>query len=440
MRILTMKAILFLSLNLLLVAPTQAQLRPPREDAVSRFLRYVQINTQSEQGTSTIPSTKNQMQLANLLARELESLGAQRVRVSEFGFVYATIPNNLPGNSGVPAIGLLAHMDTSPEVSGANVKPIMHKNYGGGDIVLPGDSSQAITVEKNPTLREMIGDDVITADGTTLLGSDDKAGCAAIMTLVDLLLQNPQIKHGTIAIGFTPDEEVGGAIEKFDIEGFGAKYAFTVDGGPLGRITNETWNARRVSVTFKGHNVHPGSAKGVMVNSHYAFAAFISRLPIEQRAESTEGRQGFMHPYVGSATVGQSSVRIYLRDYEKAGLDQKEVLLRKMAQEIEREYPGVIISLAVEEQYQNMIEVLKNHQDLTANAMEAASRAGLRPELVALRGGTDGATLSFRGLPCPNLFTGGFNAHSKHEFNSRGGLEKTTETLLNLVQIFAEKR
>jgi tripeptide aminopeptidase len=380
------------------------------------------------------------MQFANLLAKESEDLGAERVRVSEFGILYATIPSNLPDTSGVPAIGFIAHMDTSPEVSGANVKPIVHENYRGGDIVLAGDSTQVITVEKNPALKEMIGDDIITSDGTTLLGSDDKAGCATIMTLADLLNQNPQIKHGRIAVGFTPDEEVGTGIDKFDVERFGAKFAFTVDGGPVGRIDNETFNARWVKVTFKGHGAHPGYAKGQMVNSIYAFAAFMSRLPVEQRAESTEGRQGYLHPSWGNATVEESSVWISLRDFEKSGLDQKEALLRNLVEGIKREYPGVSISLAVEEYYHNMNEVLKKYPDLIAKAMEAARRAGLKPELGAVRGGTDGTFLTFRGLPCPNLFTGGHNEHSTYEFNSRQGLEKTTQTLLNLVQIFIEKQ
>jgi tripeptide aminopeptidase len=316
------------------------------------------------------------LEFAKMLAKELEDLGTKNVRVSEFGFVYAQIPSNLTNSSTVQVIGLIAHMDTAPEVSGSGVKPIIHENYRGDDIVLPGDSTQIITIEKNPALKNMIGDDIITSDGTTLLGSDDKTGCATIMTLVDLLLQNPQIKHGTIAVSFTPDEEIVTGIEKFDIEGFGAKYAFTVDGGPLGCITNETWNARSVSITFKGHNVHPGSAKGKMVNSLYSFAAFISKLPIELRPESSEGREGFLHPTSGNAIAEQSNLQIILRDFDKTGLKYKEDLLRKLAQEIERDFPGVIISLAVDEQYQNMNEVLKNYSELIANAMEAARSGG----------------------------------------------------------------
>lgn len=436
----TFRTILFGLLSLFIVATTQAQLKPPQENVVSRFLRYVQINTQSEEGSSTIPSTPGQLEFAKMLAKDLEDIGAENIRISEFGFVYATIPSNLPSNAHAPTIGLLAHMDTAPEISGANVKPIIHKKYKGDDIILPGDSTQIITVKENPVLKDMIGDDIITADGTTLLGSDDKAGCASIMAMVDILLQNPQLKHGKIAIGFTPDEEVGEAIQKFDIEGFGAKYAFTVDGGTLGKITNENWYARRVDLAFKGHDMHAGYAKGKMVNSLNALASFILRIPIDLRAESTEGRQGYLHPLSGSITVGLSKLQTILRDYEKTGLDRKESLLRNLAQKVEKDYPGLTISFEIKEQYQNMYEVLKNYPELITSASEAVRRAGLKPELTSARGGTDGSFLSFHGLPCPDIFNGGNNFHSKHEFNSSRGLEKSTETLLNLVQIFAEKQ
>src|SRR6185295_9802346 len=260
-----MKSAFALILGLFIAVSAQAQaIQPPKESALDRFLRYVKIDTQSAEDQQTTPSTKKQFNLANLLAQELKELGAQNVRVSEFAIVYATIPGNLPANSSPPVIGFIAHMDTSPAVSGENVKPIIHKNYQGGDIVLPGDTSQIITVAKNPDLKELIGDDIITADGTTLLGSDDKAGCAEVMTMVDLLIRNPQIKHPTIAVAFTPDEEVGGGIDKFDVKGFGAQFAYTVDGEELGDISNETWSARTATVTFKGKSTHPGTAKGVM--------------------------------------------------------------------------------------------------------------------------------------------------------------------------------
>jgi tripeptide aminopeptidase len=435
-----MKSVCALILGLLVVVSAQAQgLKPPKEIALDRFLRYAKIDTQSAEDQSTVPSTKKQFNLANLLVKELKEIGAQNVRVSEFGIVYATVPGNLADNSKVPVIGFISHMDTSPAVSGENVTPVIHKNYQGGDIVLPKDPTQVITVAKNPVLKELIGDDIITADGTTLLGSDDKSGIAEIMTMIDTFMQNPQLKHGTIAIAFTPDEEVGGGIDKFDVEGFGAKLAYTVDGESLGEISNETWSARVATVTFQGKSTHPGTAKGIMINSMYALADYLSRFPHDMLPETTEGRVGFVHPYTGVADVEQSSIKILLRDFDVSGLDAKEKMLRNMVAQTQAKFPDVKISIEVKESYKNMKEVLKNYPELTDNAIEAAKRAGLKPFIKPIRGGTDGSNLTFRGLPTPNLFTGGTNFHGKLEFNSRRGLEKSTETLINLAQIFAEK-
>lgn len=426
-------------LCLLLLGVANAQLKPPTESVMDRFLRYVKIDTQSQEDQTTVPSTRKQLNLANLLAKELTALGAQNVRVSEFGIVYATVPGNLADNSKVPVIGFIAHMDTSPAVSGENVNAIIHKNYQGGDITLPKDPTQVISVEKTPALKTLIGDDIITADGTTLLGSDDKSGCAEIMTMIDILRQNPQIKHGTLAIAFTPDEEVGGGIEKFDVKGFGAKFAYTVDGEELGEISDETWSARTATVTFQGKSTHPGTAKGIMVNAMYALADYLNSVPHDILPETTEGRVGFIHPYAGVIDVEKSSVKILLRDFDISGLDAKEKLLRDMVTKTADKFPQVKITINLEENYKNMKEVLKNYPELTNNAMEAAKRAGLKPFLKPIRGGTDGARLTFEGLPTPNLFTGGGNFHGKLEYNSRRGLEKSTETLVNLVQIFAEK-
>src|SRR5215207_920404 len=280
-----MKSILAFVLCLFFLGVSQGQVKPPTEPAMDRFLRYVKIDTQSQEDQTTTPSTRKQLNLANLLAKELTALGAQNVRVSEFGIVYATVPGNLADNSKVPVVGFIAHMDTSPAVSGENVNPIFHKNYQGGDITLPKDPSQVIKVEKNPELKALIGDDIITADGTTLLGSDDKAGIAEIMTMIDTLRQNPQIKRGTLAIAFTPDEEVGTGIAKFDVKGFGAKVAYTVDGGALGEISEETWSARTATITFQGKSTHPGSAKGIMVNAMYAMGEYLSRFPHDMLPE-----------------------------------------------------------------------------------------------------------------------------------------------------------
>jgi tripeptide aminopeptidase len=436
-----MKPILALALCLIAAFGTTAQtpLKPPTESVLNRFLRYVKIDTQSAEDQTTVPSTRKQLNLANLLAKELNALGVQAVRVSEFGIVYGMIPGNLADNSKVPTVGLIAHMDTSPEVSGENVTAIIHKNYQGGDIVLPRDPSQVITVAKNPVLKELIGDDIITADGTTLLGSDDKSGCAEIMTMIDTLRQNPQIKHGNIAVAFTPDEEVGGGIEKFEVKAFGAQVAYTVDGETLGEISNETWSAKTATVTFQGRNTHPGTAKGIMVNALFAIADYLGRFPHDMLPETTEGRVGFVHPYTGALEVEKSTLKILLRDFDQSGLDAKEKMLRDMVAQTQAKFPEVKVSIDVKENYKNMKEGLKDFPELTDNAIEASKRAGLKPFIKPIRGGTDGARLTFQGLPTPNLFTGGANFHGKLEFNSRRGLEKTTETLINLVQIFAEK-
>jgi tripeptide aminopeptidase len=436
-----MKLILSTILCLIFITfgQAQAQLKPLTETALDRFLRYVKIDTQSQEDQTTTPSTRKQLNLANLLAKELTALGAQNVRVSEFGIVYATVPGNLPDNSKVPVIGFIAHMDTSPAVSGENVNPIFHKNYQGGDIILPKDQTQVITPAKNPELKNLIGDDIITADGTTLLGSDDKSGVAEIMTMIDTFKQNPQIKRGTLAIAFTPDEEVGTGIEKFDVKGFGAKFAYTVDGGELGEISDETWSARTATITFQGKSTHPGSAKGIMINAMYAIGDYLSRFPKDMLPETTEGRIGFVHPYAGVIDVETSNLKVLLRDFDVSGLDAKEKMLRDMVAQTAAKFPEVKITMDVKENYKNMKEVLKNYPELTTNAMEAARRAGLKPFMKPIRGGTDGARLTFQGLPTPNLFTGGSNFHGKLEFNSRKGLEKSTETLIHLVQIFAEK-
>jgi len=413
-------------------------LKPPSERVVDRFLRYVRFGTQSREDQDTVPSTPTQWELANLLATELEQLGASDVHVSDFCMVYASIPATMPDASGVPTVGLLAHVDTSSAVSGSNVNPIIHRNYQGGDITLPADPSQVITVAQHPVLNDLIGDDIITTDGTTLLGSDDKAGVAAIMTLVDTLAANPQLMHGRIRVAFTADEEVGVGINKFDIKEFGADFAYTVDGDTLGEINEETWNARTATVTFLGKSAHPGSAKGVMVNAMYAMADFLSHMPHDMLPETTEEREGFVHPYTGVLDIERSSVKVLLRDFDVSGLEEQERLVRTLASESAARVPGVTVRIEIVENYRNMKEVLREHPEITQYALEAARRAGLTPVLRPIRGGTDGSKLTFRGLPCPNIFTGGHEFHSKLEFNSRRGLEKTTETLVHLVQLIAE--
>ncbi len=437
-----MKILFTFLFTLILFSSLSAQIKPPTETAMSRFLRYVKIDTQSAEDQPAPPSTKKQFDLARLLEKELKDLGVKNVRVSEFGIVYGMVPGNLADNFKVPTVGFMAHMDTSPSVSGREVNVNIVKNYQGGDIVLPNDKSQIITAAKNPDLKNLIGDDIITADGTTLLGSDDKSGCAEIMTMIDTLSQNPQIKHGNIAVAFTPDEEVGGGIDKFEIEAWGAKFAYTVDGEQLGDISNETWSARTATVTFHGKNTHPGTAKGIMINSMYAAGNFLATFPNEAkfRPENTEGRVGFVHPYSSAMSEETTTIKILIRDFDLSGVAAKETLLKSIVAKTQKKYPTVKIDYESKLGYLNMKEVLKNYPQLTDYAIEAAKRAGVPSELRPIRGGTDGSNLTARGLPTPNLFTGGHNFHGKLEFNSRKGLEKTTDTLVNLVQIWAEKK
>ena len=436
-----MKSLITFLFLIILFSSVFAQVKPPTESAMDRFLRYVKIDTQSAEDAGKFPSTEKQLVLARMLEKELKDLGLQNVRISEQGIVYGMVPGNLPDNSKVPTIGFIAHMDTSPAVFGANVNAIIHRNYQGGDITLPNDKTQVIRVDQNPDLKNLVGDDIITADGTTLLGSDDKSGIAEIMTMIDILKQNSQIEHGNVAIAFTPDEEVGGPMDHFDIKGWGAKYAYTVDGEQLGDISNETFSARTATVTFRGLSTHPGTAKGILVNSSYAAGDFLSRFikTVPNRPETTAGRESYLHPYTGTLDIETSVIKILLRDFDISGFAKQEDMIKALLAETQKEFPKVKIEYKSELGYLNMKEVLKDYPQLTDYAIEAAKRAGVTAELRPIRGGTDGSRLTARGLPTPNLFTGGHNFHGKLEFNSRKGLERSTETLVNLVQIWAEK-
>src|SRR5436190_12385200 len=351
-----MKILLSILLVVPLTAVSIAQTKASSESAMDRFLRYVKIDTQSAEDQPAPPSTKKQLDLARLLEKELKDLSVQNVRLSEWGIVYGMVPGNLADNGKVPTIGFIAHMDTSPSVSGANVNVIIHKNYQSGDIVLPNDKTQVITAAQNPDLKNLIRDDVITADGTTLLGSDDKSGCAEVMTMIDILRNNPQIKHGNIAVAFTPDEEVGGGIDKFDIEGWGAKSAYTVDGEQLGDIWNETWSARTATWTFHGKNTHPGTAKGIRINSMYAAGAFLEafRNAVPNRPETTEGREGFLHPYSAEMTEETSTIKILLRNFDIKGLVGQEDAVKKIVGDIQKRYPDVRVDYESKLGYLNM--------------------------------------------------------------------------------------
>lgn len=405
---------------------------------VERFLRYVKYDTQSSEDSTTFPSTEKQKILGQILADELKEIGMQNVELDEFGYVYAELPSNTDKN--VPPIGFLAHMDTSPEVSGANVNPIIHKNYDGGKIVLPADPTQVIDPEEHPDLKEQIGNDIITADGTTLLGADNKAGLAEIVDAMRYLIQHPEIKHGPIKVCFTPDEEVGRGTEKIRLDRFGAKYAYTVDGESLGEIENETFCADTVILTIQGFNCHPGYAKNKLVNAIKIAADFIDGLPKDSLSpETTEGREGYVHPYVVNGGVDVTTIKILIRDFEEAGLKEKEAFLKVLAEEIISKYPKASFKFDVQESYRNMRYVLDQHPQVVQYALEAVERAGIKPKLNIIRGGTDGSRLSYMGLPCPNIFAGEHAFHSRLEWISVQDMQKAVDVIVNLCQIWEEK-
>jgi tripeptide aminopeptidase len=413
------------------------------ERVLDKVLRYVIIDTQSVEDSAAYPSTEKQWDLLNLLAKELKELGAPDVRIDKYGYVTATIPSNLARSDQafgkVPTVGFIAHVDTSPEVSGANVKPQVIKDYRGGDIILPGDNSVVIRVSENPHLADNIGKTVVTTDGTTLLGADDKAGLAIIMTAVQTLMTNGKIPHGDIKIAFTPDEEVGTGTKFFNLEEFGAKFAYTVDGDVTGELNKETFSANSAIVTVQGRDIHPGTAKNIMVNSIRVISDIIARLPKDMAPETTEGYEPYIHPYVLQGGVGKSSVKILFRDFKTEGLDVLKVRLEKILAEVQPMHPKAKIELKIEESYRNMREGIEKDPRVIDYLWEATERSGLKPKWVPIRGGTDGSRLTAAGLPTPNIFTGGANYHSRTEWVSVYGMEKSVETVLNLIQIWVEK-
>ena len=408
-----------------------------RTSVVERFLRYVTFDTQSQEHSDTYPSTLKQLVLLDHLVEELKAVGLKDAVRDEHGYVMATIPAT--SKKAVPVIGFIAHVDTSPEVSGANVKPIVHSNWQGEDIVLPDDPNVVLRASEIPALKEQIGHDIITASGTTLLGSDNKSGVAAIVAAAEHLMQHPEIPHGAIRVGFTPDEEIGGGTRYFDVKKFGAKYAYTMDAAGRGSFETETFSADACTVTFRGFNTHPGFAKDKMVNSIKVAADFLQRLPRSGLSpETTAGREGFVHPYVLEGGVDSTSVRFIIRDFETAGLAQKEKVLEKLAQEAVAAWPGASASVKVEESYRNMKEVLDQHPEVADYAREAIRRVGLEIRETAIRGGTDGSRLSFMGLPTPNIFAGENNFHSRLEWVSAQDMEKSVETIVQLAKIWEE--
>jgi tripeptide aminopeptidase len=407
---------------------------------LDRFLRYVAYDTQSDETSTTYPSTGKQLVLLGDLAAELRALGLADAAVDEFGYVMATIPATT-ARPGAPTIGFIAHVDTSPEMPGANVMPIVHRAYDGRDLVLPDDPAAVLRLADNPPLADQIGHDIVTASGTTLLGADNKAGVAEIVTAAAYLIAHPEVPHGRIRIAFTPDEEVGRGTEHFDVARFGALCAYTMDGGRRGEIEVESFSADAMTITFHGFNTHPGYARGRMINAIKVAAAFIDRLPHDALSpETTSGHDGFVHPYVMHAGVERTSVRLLVRDFSTPGLKDKEAMLERLASETAAACPGARVEFAVEESYRNMKEVLDRHPAIAEHAREAIRRAGIEPQTHPIRGGTDGCRLSFMGLPTPNLFAGEHNFHSRLEWVSVQDMEKAVEVIVHLCQIWAENK
>lgn len=406
--------------------------------AAERFLRYVQVDTQSDPLSSSQPSTEKQKNLSKILAAELKKIGISDAHTDEFGYVYATIPSN--SSKKIPVICFCAHVDTAPDCSGTNVKPIVHKNYQGQDIVLPDDSSQVLRLSEYPYLQKQMGNDIITASGTTLLGSDDKAGVAEIMDLANFLTTNKAVKHGTIKILFTPDEEVGRGTAKVDLKKLGADFGYTLDGGEAGSLEDETFSADGVQVIIHGVISHPGYAKGKMINAMKIAGHILDALPKDRLSpESTEGKRGFIHPVRIEGVAERCTIDFIIRDFETPGLKKKEDFLQTMVEETVRTYAKASFEFHVTEQYRNMKEVLDLNPQVVENAKEAIRRAGLNTRMESIRGGTDGSKLSFMGLPCPNLFAGEQAIHSKLEFISIQDMNKAVETMVHLVQIWEEK-
>jgi tripeptide aminopeptidase len=413
---------------------------PPRftHTVTERFLRYVAIDTQSNPASSSCPSTEKQKDLGRLLARELQAMGLSDAHLDEHGYVYATIPAN--SDKQVPVICFCSHMDTSPDCTGTNVKPQLVRNYRGGDIVLPADPTQIIRAADHPALADQLGNDIITTDGTTLLGADNKAGIAEIMDAAQFLMQNPQIRHGAIRILFTPDEEIGRGVDKVDLKKLGADAAYTIDGETVGNLEDETFSADGVTITVEGVSTHPGFAKGKMEHAIKIAAAIVDRLPRDTCSpETTEGREGFLHPISISGTLETSTLGLIVRDFTDTGLQEKELLLESIVREVMRDYPHSTYRLDIKQQYRNMKQVIDAHPEIVDNAIEAIRRAGVTPVRTSIRGGTDGSRLSFMGVPCPNIFAGEHAFHSRLEWVSVQDMEKAVQTIVHLAMIWEER-
>jgi tripeptide aminopeptidase len=401
-----------------------------------RFLRYVSIDTQSSEESSTFPSTEKQKQLLTLLAQELRDMGVPQVGIDEHSYVTARIPSNI--GKPAPALGFIAHVDTSPDVSGANVQPQILDKYDGKDIVLNAAKNVVLSVKEFPELQNYVGQTLVTTNGDTLLGADDKAGIAEIMTLAEHLLQHPELPHGDICIAFTPDEEIGRGVDFFDVQKFGATYAYTVDGGQIGELEYENFNAASAKILVQGKNIHPGYAKNKMLNALHIAMELNALLPQNERPEHTQDYEGFFHLVHFSGEVEKAQLQYLVRDHDRTRFEQRKQLVEKCVAQINRQYGSNTVTAEIQDRYYNMREQVEPHYHIIQTAIDAMEQAGVKPLIHPIRGGTDGARLSFMGLPCPNLFAGGHNFHGKYEFVPVQSMQKAVEVLLNIVKGFSK--
>ncbi len=403
------------------------------EKLLDRFLRYVSVDTQSNEESESQPSAAKEWDLLKMLQAELQAMGVEAT-LDEYGYVMASIPGNAPG----PAIGFIAHVDTAPDAPGNDVKPQIIKNYDGGEIPLKGVPGLFLKPSEFPEMLHFVGQTLITTDGTTLLGADDKAGVAEIMDAVQYIVEHPEFKHGPVKIGFTPDEEIGRGVVKFDVERFGAKYAYTMDGGEIGELEFENFNAASAKIHIQGRNVHPGTAKGKMKNAILIGQEFNAMLPVMARPEYTEGYEGFFHLISFKGSVEEADFSYIIRDHDRAKFEARKEMMRKVADFIGSKYGEGTVTLDLRDQYYNMREQVEPHYHIIEKAVKAMEMAGIKPKIQPIRGGTDGANLSFKGLPCPNIFAGGLNFHGKMEFVPLESMEKASEVILNIISLFAE--
>lgn len=406
------------------------------ETVLDKFLRYVAVDTQSDYDSASQPSTVKQLNLSKLLVTELQQMGIVDASLDEYGYVMATIPANTDKKT--PVIGFISHVDTSPDMSGAGVKPQLIKNYDGGDVILNKEKNIALAVKDFPELTLYKGQTLITTDGTTLLGADDKAGVAEIMWAAEYLMAHPEIKHGAIRIGFTPDEEIGRGVDKFDVKRFAADYAYTMDGGMVGELEYENFNAALAKINVQGRNIHPGYAKDKMINAILVAMELNAMLPVNQRPEFTEGYDGFFHVMKMNGTVEEAEIQYIIRDHNREKFEQKKVFIQQCVDFLNKRFGEGVLTLELKDQYYNMREMVEPHYHIVDTAFKAMEMAGVKPIIRPIRGGTDGSRLSYMGLPCPNIFAGGHNFHGKFEYVPVESMEKACQVILNIVQLYTK--